>query len=84
MTFIFWMVGDCLLRSKFVGYTANFTENFKVIIDGAVIFFNQEVASTSLSQDNHHKIVVGGIPGYFDPFVDKEINLDANCIHPFA
>ncbi len=25
MTFIFWMVVDCLLRSKFVGYTANFT-----------------------------------------------------------
>jgi hypothetical protein len=27
-TFIIWMVVDCLLRSKFVGYTANFTAKF--------------------------------------------------------
>jgi hypothetical protein len=26
MTFVFWMVIDCLLRSKFVRYTANFSE----------------------------------------------------------
>jgi hypothetical protein len=38
-TFVFWMVIDCLLRSKFVGYTANFTENSNIIIDGAIIFF---------------------------------------------
>jgi len=25
MTFVFWMVIDCLLKSKFVDYTANFT-----------------------------------------------------------
>jgi len=31
MTFVFWMVIDCLLKSKFVGYTANFTENSDVI-----------------------------------------------------
>ncbi len=38
-TFVFWMVIDCLLKSKFVGYTANFTENSDVIIDGADVFF---------------------------------------------
>jgi hypothetical protein len=84
MTFIFVMVVDCLLRSNFVGYTANFTENSKVIIDGAKVFFKKEVASTSLPQDDHHTILVGGIPGYFDPFVDNEIDLDADCIHPSA
>jgi hypothetical protein len=40
MTFVFWMVIDCLLKSKFVGYTANFTENLDVIIDGAHVFFH--------------------------------------------
>jgi hypothetical protein len=34
MTFVFWIVIDCLLRSKFVGYTANFTENSDVINSG--------------------------------------------------
>ena len=27
-----------------------------------------------------NKILVGGIPGYFDPFVDNEIDLDADAI----
>jgi len=36
MTFVFWMVIDCLSRSKFVGYTANFTESSNVIIDVAL------------------------------------------------
>ncbi len=79
MTFIFWMVDDCLLRSKFVGYTANFTENSKVIIDGAEVFFNQEVSRKSPSQGDDNNICVGGIPGYFDPFVDNEINFDEVC-----
>ena len=34
--FVFWMAVDCLLRSKFVGYSANFTENSAVIIDGEI------------------------------------------------
>jgi hypothetical protein len=38
LTFVFWMVIDCLLKSKFVGYTANFTKNSDVIIDGAHVF----------------------------------------------
>ncbi len=38
MTFVFWTVIDCLLRSKFVGYTANFSENSDVILDGANVF----------------------------------------------
>jgi hypothetical protein len=42
MTFVFWMVIDCLLWSKFVGYTANFTENSDVIIDGAIIFLKHD------------------------------------------
>ena len=45
-----WLMGltrlqstiDCLLKSKFVGYTANFTENLYVIIDGADVFFHQK------------------------------------------
>ncbi len=38
MTFVFWMVVDCLLKYKFVGYIANFTQNSDVIIDGADVF----------------------------------------------
>jgi hypothetical protein len=34
------MVIDCLLKSMFVGYTANFTKNSDVIIDGADVFFS--------------------------------------------
>ena len=75
MTFIFWMVVNCLLRSKFVGYTANFTENSEVIIDGANVFFGQQVSRTHPSQGNDNNICVGGIPGYFDPFVDNKIDL---------
>ncbi len=45
MTIVFWMVIDCLLKSKFVGYTANFTKNSDVIIDGADVFF-QHIASS--------------------------------------
>jgi hypothetical protein len=80
MTFIFWMVVDCLLRSKFVGYTANFTENSEVIINGAEVFFSQEVLRTSpYSQGDDSNICVGGIPGYFDPFVDNEIDFAESC-----
>jgi len=70
MTFVFWMVIDCLLKSKFVGYTANFTENSDVIIDGADVFFQHENSSSLLDVDCN-KIFVGGIPGYFDPFVEN-------------
>ena len=42
MTFVFWMVIDCLLKSKFVGYTANFTENSDAVIDGADVFFQHK------------------------------------------
>ncbi len=49
MTFVFWMVIDCLLRSKFVGYTANFTENSNVIIDGANLFFAHEASYSAMS-----------------------------------
>jgi hypothetical protein len=70
MTFVFWMVIDCLLNSKFVGYTANFTENSDVIIDGADIFFQHKTSNSSVDVDTN-KILVGGIPGYFDAFVDN-------------
>jgi hypothetical protein len=75
------MVIDCLLKSKFVGYTANFTENSDVIIDGADVFFQHENSSLFLHVDCN-KIFVGGIPvpGYFDPFVDNEIDLNADAI----
>jgi hypothetical protein len=38
MTIVFWIVIECLLKSKFVGFTANFTKNSDVIIDGADVF----------------------------------------------
>jgi hypothetical protein len=80
MTFVFWMVIDCLLKlkSKFVGYTANFTENSDVVIDGADAYFQHEHSSLLLEVDCN-KMFVGGIPGYFDPFVDNEIVLDADA-----
>jgi hypothetical protein len=78
-TFVFWMVIDCLLKSKFVGYTANFTENSDVIIDGADVFFQHKNSSSLLDVDCK-KIFVGGIPGYFDPFVDNEIDLNEDAI----
>jgi hypothetical protein len=64
MTFVFWMVNDCLLKSKFVGYPVNFTENSDVIIDGAHVFFHNEAPRTS-SDVESNKILVGGIPGFF-------------------
>ena len=76
MTFVFWMVIDCLLRSKFVGYTANFTENSDVINSGVEIFFEEDSTAAS-AQVEQNKILVGGIPGYFDPFVDNEVDLVA-------
>ncbi len=45
MIFVFWMVIDCLLKSKFVGYTANFTKNSDVIINGANVFFQNKALS---------------------------------------
>ena len=72
MTFVFWMVIACLLKSKFVGKTANFTENSDVIIDGADVFFQHDNSSSLLDVDSNKKFV-GGIPGYFDPFVGNEI-----------
>jgi hypothetical protein len=74
MTFVFWMVIDCLLRSKFVGYTANFTENSDVINSGVEIFFEEDSTAASVFVEQN-KILVGGIPGYFDPFVDNEVDL---------
>jgi len=76
MTFVFWMVIDGLLRSKFVGYTANFTENSDVIKSGVEIFFEEDSTATS-AQVEQNKILVGGIPGYVDPFVDDEVHLVA-------
>ncbi len=43
MNFVFWMVIDCLLKSKFVGYTANFTKNSDVIINDAHVFFRTKL-----------------------------------------
>jgi hypothetical protein len=50
MTFVFLIVIDCLLRSKFVGYTANLTGNSDVINSGVEIFFNKDIASTASAQ----------------------------------
>ena len=77
MTFEFWIVIDCLLRSKCVGYTANFTENLDVINSGVEISFKQDTASNASAQVEQNKVLVGGIPGYFDPFVDNEVDLVA-------
>jgi hypothetical protein len=77
MTFVFWIVIDCLLRSKFVGYTANFTENSDIINFRVEIFLEQDIASTASAQVMQNKVLVGAIPGYFDPFVDNEFDLAA-------
>jgi hypothetical protein len=77
MTFVFWIVIDCLLRSKFVGYTANFTKNSDVINAGGEIFFKEDISSTASAQVTQNKVLVGAIPGYFDPFVDDEVDLVA-------
>jgi hypothetical protein len=77
MTFVFWMVIDCLLRSKFVGYTANFSENSDIILNGAKVFFKCEAPPSSDDADAN-KILVGVIPGFFDPFLDNEIDLNAD------
>ncbi len=50
-----------------------------VIIDGAHVFFHNEAPRTSFDVENN-KILVGGIPGFFDPFVDNDIDLDADTI----
>jgi hypothetical protein len=57
MTFVFWMVIDCLLKSKFVGYTVNFTENSDVLIDGADVFFQHDNSSTLLDVDSNKNFV---------------------------
>jgi hypothetical protein len=48
MTLLFWMVIDCLLRSKFVGYTANFSENSDIILNGADVFFKCEAPQSTV------------------------------------
>ena len=68
-TFVFWIVVDCLFRSKFVGYSANFTENSEAIIEGGKLFFQTTA---------NDPIRVGGISGHFDPFVDREIDISQN------
>ena len=70
--FVFFMVIDCLLKSKFVGYTIIFAENTESIIEGAEIFFPHECAPM---KDN--KLYVGKLDGHFDPFVDREIDLSS-------
>ena len=60
---------------KFVGYTANFTENSDVINSGVEFFYDQDTASNASAQVEQNKVLVGGIPGYFDPFVDNEVDL---------
>jgi hypothetical protein len=80
MNFVFWVVINCLLRSKFVGYTANFTENADVINAGADVFFKQKLSNTSGVVKNN-KILVGGILEYFDAFIDNKIVLNADGEH---
>ncbi len=65
------------MRSKFVGYTANFTENSDVINSGVEIFFSQDTASNASAKVEQNKVLVGGIPGYFDPFVESDVDLVA-------
>ena len=77
MTFVFWIEIDCLLRSTFVGYTANLTENSDVINSGVEFFYDQDTANTASVQVEQNKVLEGGIPGYFDPFVDNEVDLVA-------
>jgi hypothetical protein len=78
ITFVFCMVIDCLLNSKFVGYTANFIDNSDIIIDGADIFFQHKTSNSSVDVDTNK--LVGGIPSFFYPFVDNEIDLDTDAI----
>ena len=43
---VLWTVPDCLLRSKIVGWTACFTENADSIIEGAKLFFPNEIGTS--------------------------------------
>ncbi len=74
VTIVFWMVIDCLLKSKFVGYTANFTKIMSLLME--LMFFPAHPVHFWMMT----VIMVGGIPGDFDPFVDNEIDLDADAI----
>jgi len=65
--FIFWMVVDCLHRSKFAGYTSCFTENSDRITEGARLFFPNECGRRLKSFD---MCEFGG--AFFDPFVDHK------------
>jgi hypothetical protein len=42
-------------------------------------FFFKHEASHSADDADDNIFFVGGIPGYFDPFVDNEIDLDADA-----
>ena len=74
MTLLFWMVIDCLLRSKFVGYTANFSENSDIILNGANVFFKCKAPPYTVDADAN-KILVGGIPGFLIPFSTMRLTL---------
>jgi hypothetical protein len=76
------MVIDCLLRSKFVGYTANFSENSDVIIDGANVFFKCEATLSTVDADAN-KMLVGGIPVFLIPLLTMRLtSMPIQYLHP--
>ena len=66
--YVFWIVVDSLLCTRFVGVTVNFTKKSDAIIEGAKVFFKHEFV-------HEDKLEVGGIVGYYDPYVDNAIDM---------
>jgi hypothetical protein len=63
--FVFFVVVDCLMKSKIAGYTACWSEQGGPILRGAEAFFESD------KEDN---VEVGEIPGIYDPFVDNVVH----------
>jgi len=82
MTFVFWMVIDCLLRSKFVGYTANFSENSDIILNDAKFFFKCEAPPSSDDADTNKSLWVGFLD-FLIPFLTMRlISMLIQHLHP--
>lgn len=70
---VFWNVVDCLLLSKFCGFTFCFSENSTPIISGAEQFFPGEGKEDPTKTGANETLQFGELLGYYDPFVDCEV-----------
>ena len=64
VTFVFFVVVDCLMMSKIVAWSSVWSEQLDPILRGARKFFQDDDA-----------VKVGEINGYFDPFVDNMVKI---------